>query len=63
MDLRRRGLHSTEHRRFQPDVVNARDQYAQVVCDDLAQNLVDLADLGLRPQVSPLWCRTKTYGE
>lgn len=30
--------------------VDARDQHAEIVRDDLAQDLVDLADLGLRPE-------------
>src|ERR1700683_1493399 len=32
---------------FQPDFVDASNQHAEVVCDDLAQNLVHLTDFGL----------------
>ena len=38
---------SRKLRHVQPDLVNARDEHTQVVCDHFAQHFVELADLGL----------------
>ena len=40
----------TKRRHVQPDLVNAGDQHAQVVADDLAKHLVYLSGIGLAPQ-------------
>lgn len=56
----------SELRHLQANLVDARDQYAEVVSDDLAQHLVELTDLGLRPKrvtelSRPAWRRAVVF--